>query len=58
VYSSPKHKFYIFVPVEGYRNAPKHSQTSFWLKWSGMDASQLRYRETVYLGSEHKFCIL
>jgi hypothetical protein len=58
VYSVPKHKFCIFLLVEGLRNAPKHSQTSFWVKWSGMDASQLQYPETVYSGSEHKFCIL
>jgi hypothetical protein len=58
VYSGPKHKFCFFLPVEGLRNAPKHSQTSFWVKWSRMDASQLRYPETVYSGSGHKFYIL
>jgi hypothetical protein len=58
VYSVPKHKFCIHLPVEGLRNAPKHSQTSFSVKRSTMNASQLRYPETVYSGSKHKFCIL
>jgi hypothetical protein len=29
--------------AEGYRNALKHSQTTFWVQWSRMDALQLRY---------------
>jgi hypothetical protein len=33
VYSDPKHKFCICIPVEGLRNAPKHSQTSFSIQW-------------------------
>jgi hypothetical protein len=57
LHSVPKHKFCIFSPVEGLRNAPKHSETSFWVQWSRMDASQLRYLETVYLVPKHKFCI-
>jgi hypothetical protein len=57
VHSVPKHKFCMFLPVEGLRNAPKHSQASFWVKWSRMDASQLRHPETVCLGPKHKFCI-
>jgi hypothetical protein len=57
VYSGPKHKFCIFLPVEGLRNAPKHSQTSFWVKWSRMDASQLWHPETVYSSPKQKFCI-
>jgi hypothetical protein len=55
VYSGTKHKFCIFLPVEGLRNAPKHSQTSFWVKWNRMDASQLRHPYTVYSGPKHKF---
>jgi hypothetical protein len=49
--------FAFFLPVEGLRNAPKHSQTSFWVKWSRMDASQLWHPETVYSSPKHKFCI-
>jgi hypothetical protein len=56
-YSVLKHNFCIFLPVEGLRNALKHSQTPFWVKWSRMDASQLRHSETVYSGPKHKFCI-
>jgi hypothetical protein len=39
--------------AEGYTNAPKHSQTSFWVQWTRMDASQLWYPEIV----QQKFCI-
>jgi hypothetical protein len=41
--------------AEGQRNALKHSQTSFWVPWSRMDTSQLRY-PIVHLGSKHRFC--
>jgi hypothetical protein len=34
--------------AEGYRNAPKHSQTSFWVELTRMDASQLWYPEIVH----------
>jgi hypothetical protein len=34
--------------AEGSRNALKHSQTSFWVQWSRMDALQLRYLEIVH----------
>jgi hypothetical protein len=57
VYSGPNHKSCIFLPVEGLRNAPKHSQTSFWVKWSRMDALQLWHPETVYSSPKHMFCI-
>jgi hypothetical protein len=55
--SVPKHKFCIFLPVEGWWNALKHSQTSFWVPWSRMDATQLRYPKTVHSVLKHKFCI-
>jgi hypothetical protein len=32
-------------------------QTSFWVQWSRLDASQLRYPETVHSVPKHKFCI-
>jgi hypothetical protein len=35
--------------------APKHSQTSFWVKWTRMDASQHWYLEIVQLGSNTIF---
>jgi glycopeptide antibiotics resistance protein len=57
VHSGPKHKFCIFLRAEGWRNALKHSQTSFWVQWSRMDALQLRYLEIVHSGPKHKFCI-
>jgi hypothetical protein len=57
VHSCPKHKFYIFLCVVGYRNALRHSQTSFWVQWSRMDDSQLWYPEIVHLGPRHKFFI-
>ena len=49
VHLSPKLKFCIFLHAEGFQNAPIHSQTSFWVQWSRMNAfivkpfSQLRY---------------
>jgi hypothetical protein len=57
VHSGPKHKFSIFLHAEGWRNALKHSQTSFWVQWSRMDALQLRYLEIAHSGPKHKFCI-
>jgi DNA relaxase NicK len=57
VHSGPKHKFCIFLCVQGNRNALKHTQTSFWVQWSRMDASQLRYLEIVHSGPKQKFCI-
>jgi hypothetical protein len=43
--------------AEAQRNALKHSQTPFWVQWSGMDALQLRYPEIVHSGPKRKFCI-
>jgi phage protein D len=57
VHSGPKHKFCIFLRAERWRNALKHSQTSFWVQWSRMDALQLRYLKIVHLGPKLKFCI-
>jgi hypothetical protein len=33
-----KHKFCIFLHVQELLNAPKHNRTSFWVKWSRIDA--------------------
>jgi hypothetical protein len=55
--SGPKLKFCIFLHVNGLRNAPKHSQTSFRSQWSRMDASQLRYPEIVHSDPKHNFSI-
>jgi hypothetical protein len=61
VQSGPKHEFRIFVHSEGIRNAEKHSQSSFWVHWSRIDAlvtkpySQLRYPQIVHLGQKHMF---
>jgi hypothetical protein len=57
VHSGTKHKFCIFLRAEGKRNALKHTQTSFRVQWSRMDASQLRYPEIVYSAPKHKLCI-
>ena len=63
VHSGPKHKFCIFSHAEGLRNAPEHSQTSFWVQWTRMGLfvakpfSQLRYPEILHSGRKHKFCI-
>jgi hypothetical protein len=40
---------------QGLRNAPKHFQTSFWVQWTWMDASQLWYPEIVHSGSNRSF---
>jgi hypothetical protein len=53
----PKDKFCMFLRAEGYRNHPKHSQTSFWVQWTRMDASQLWYPEIVHSGPKHEFFI-
>jgi hypothetical protein len=45
---SPETQVLHLFPVEGCWNALKHAQTSFWVQWSRMDASQLRYLETVH----------
>jgi hypothetical protein len=48
---------------ERFRNAPKHSQTSFLVQWSTTDAvctkpfSQLEYPKIVHSVLKHKFCI-
>jgi hypothetical protein len=55
VHLGPKHKFCIFLRVEGYWNYPKHSQTSFWVQWTIMDASQLWYPKIVHSGSNRSF---
>jgi hypothetical protein len=53
----PVTRVFLLLPAEGLRNAPKHFQTSFWVQWTRMDASQLWYPEIVHLGPKHKFCI-
>jgi phage pi2 protein 07 len=64
VYLGPKNKYCIFLHVEGFLNAPKHNQTSFWVQWSRMDRfgvktfSQLRYSKLGHSCPRHKFCIL
>jgi hypothetical protein len=40
---------------EGWRSAPKHSRTLFWVWWSRTDASQLWCPKIVHLGLQHKF---
>jgi hypothetical protein len=47
----------MFLHAEGYRNHPKHSQTSFWVQWIRMDASKLWYPEIVHSGPKHEFFI-
>jgi hypothetical protein len=53
----PETQVFLILPTKGLRNAPKHFQTSFWVQWTRMDASQLCYPEIVHLGPKHKFCI-
>jgi hypothetical protein len=61
--SGPKHKFCIFLHSEGIENAKKHSQSTFWVQWSRMDAlvtkpfSQLRYPEIVHSVPKHMYYI-
>jgi hypothetical protein len=50
--SVPKHKFCIFLPVEGLWNTPKHYQISF---GSNGDVSRLWYPEIVHWGSDASF---
>jgi hypothetical protein len=52
VHSGPKHNYCIFLCAEGLQNALKHSQTSFWVECSRIDASQLCYSELVHLGQK------
>jgi hypothetical protein len=35
----------------------KHSQTSFWVQWTRMDASQLWYLDILHSGPKHEFFI-
>jgi hypothetical protein len=48
---------------EGIENVEKHSQSSFWVQWSRMNAlvtklfSQLRYPEIVHSISKHMYYI-
>jgi hypothetical protein len=51
-----KHKFCIFLRAQGHWNHLKHSQTSFWVQWTIMDASQLWYPEIVHSGPKYEFC--
>jgi hypothetical protein len=46
----PETRVFLLLPTEGLRNAPKHFQTSFWVQWTRMDASQLWCPEIVHLG--------
>jgi hypothetical protein len=58
-----KHKFWIFLHVQEFLNAPKHNRKSFWFKWSRMDEfgakpfPQLRYTKIVHSSPKQKFCI-
>jgi hypothetical protein len=52
----PNHKFCIFLHAEGFVNAQKGNQTSFWIKWSRMEAFDTKpFLRLLY--TEHKFCI-
>jgi hypothetical protein len=46
---------FLLLPAEGLRNAPKHFQTSFWVQWTRMDASQVWYPEIVHSGKNTSF---
>jgi hypothetical protein len=48
VHSGPKHKFCLYLRNEGKQNALKHPETSFWVQFTRMDASQLWYPEIVH----------
>jgi hypothetical protein len=58
LHGGPKHEFFIFLRAEGLQYAPKHSQTSFWVHWTRMDASQLWYLKLVHSGSNRSFAFL
>jgi hypothetical protein len=51
----PEKRVLHLLCVEGKRNAPKHSQTLFWVQWTRMDASQLWYPKIVHSGSNRSF---
>jgi hypothetical protein len=50
-------KFCIFLRAEVYRNDSKHTETSFWVQQTRMNASQHWYPEIVHSGPKYKFCI-
>jgi hypothetical protein len=60
-FGSPKYCFrawntsFPLLPAEGLRNAPKHFQTSFWVQWTRMDASQLWYPKILLSVPKHEF---
>jgi hypothetical protein len=52
----PETRVFLLLATEGLRNAPKHFQTSFWVQWTRMDASQLWFPEIVHSGPKYEFC--
>jgi hypothetical protein len=52
----PETPVFLLLPAEGLWNAPKHFQTSFWVHWTRMDASELWYPEIVHSGPKYEFC--
>jgi hypothetical protein len=52
----PETRVFLLLLVEGLRNAAKHFQTSFWVQWIRMEASQLWYPEIVHSGPKYEFC--
>jgi hypothetical protein len=56
VHIGPKLKFCMFICAEGQRNHLKHSQTSFWVQWTRMNAYNFGTPEIVHLGPKLKFC--
>jgi hypothetical protein len=48
---------FLLLPAKGLRNAQKNFQTSFWVQWTRMDASQLWYPEILHLRPKHEFFI-
>jgi hypothetical protein len=52
----PETRVFLLLLAEGLRNAPKHFQTSFWVEWTGMDATQLWYPEIVHSSPKYEFC--
>jgi phage pi2 protein 07 len=63
VHWGPKHKFCIFLHIEGFLTGLKDNQTSFSDQWSRMDAfgskqfPQLLYTKILHSCPKHKFCI-
>jgi hypothetical protein len=52
----PETPVFLLLPAEGLWNALKHFQTSFWVHWTRMDASELWYPEIVHSGPKYEFC--